>query len=243
MTLLENMAAGGNVLGTSFQDLADTIAQVKDKSRVGVCLDTCHAFAAGYDLRSPEAFSATMAEFDRVVGMEYLRAVHMNDSKAPFASNRDLHANIGTGFLGLRAFHNLVNDSRFEGLPLILETPVEVRDEKGEVVKDEKGKVREDKGIWAREIKLLEGLVGMDVEGVEFKKLEAELERMGRPERERVGVQVGKKREKDAAKEAKDAKKGGGKTKAKVNGKRGKKVKDEDEDDSELSDVKSGSEE
>lgn len=232
------MAAGGNVLGTSFQDLADTIAQVKDKSRVGVCLDTCHAFAAGYDLRSPEAFSATMAEFDRVVGMKYLRAVHMNDSKAPFASNRDLHANIGTGFLGLRAFHNLVNDSRFEGLPLILETPVEVRDEKGDVVKDEKGKVREDKGIWAREIKLLEGLVGMDVEGVDFKKLEAELERMGRPERERVGVQVGKKREKDAAKEAKDAKKGVKKTKAAVKGRRGKK---EDVDESELSDVKSES--
>jgi AP endonuclease-1 len=209
---------------------------VTDKSRVGVCLDTCHAFAAGYDLRSPEAFSATMDEFDRIVGIKYLRAVHVNDSKAPFFSHRDLHANIGTGFLGLRAFHNLVNDSRFEGLPLILETPIEVKDADGVVLKDEKGKVKEDKGIWAGEIKMLENLVGMDMEGDEFKKLEAELARKGRPERERLEEQIGKKMEKEAAKEARAAKK-------KVTGKgKGKKVKKEnDDEESELSDVKSES--
>ena len=235
VTLLENMAAGGNVLGSALEDLSQIIELIDDKSRVGVCLDTCHAFAAGYDLRSPEAFSNTMAEFERVVGVKYLRAVHVNDSKAPFASHRDLHANIGTGFLGLRAFHNLVNDSRFEGLPLILETPIEVRDADGQVVKDDKGKVKEDKGIWATEIKLLEGLVGMDVGGDEFKRLEAELARKGKPERERLQEQNDKKREKEAAKEAKAGKK---KTPAK-----GKKVKKETEsdDESELSDVKSES--
>jgi AP endonuclease-1 len=174
-----------------------------------------------------------MEEFDRIVGIKYLRAVHVNDSKAPFRSHRDLHANIGTGFLGLRAFHNLVNDSRFEGLPLILETPIEVKDADGVVLKDEKGKVKEDKCIWAGEIKMLENLVGMDMEGEEFKKLEAELARKGRPERERLEEQIGKKLEKEAAKEARAAKKKG-------TGK-GKKVKKEDDDDdeSELSDVKS----
>ena len=236
VTLLENMAAGGNVLGSTFEDLAATIAEIHDKSRVGVCLDTCHAFAAGYDLRSPEAFSATMEEFDRVVGIKYLRAVHVNDSKAPFASHRDLHANIGTGFLGLRAFHNLVNDSRFEGLPLILETPVEVRDADGQVVKDEKGKPKEDKGIWATEIKLLEGLVGMNMESEEFKKLEAELAKKGRPERERLEEQIERKREKDAAKEAK-----AGKKKATAKGKKAKKEEVDGDDESELSDVKSES--
>jgi AP endonuclease-1 len=235
ITLLENMAAGGNVLGSSFEDLHNTIDLIDDKSRVGVCLDTCHAFAAGYDLRSPKAFSDTMAEFDRIVGIKYLRAVHVNDSKAPFASHRDLHANIGTGFLGLRAFHNLVNDSRFEGLPLILETPIEVRDADGIVAKDEKGKVKEDKGIWAGEIKMLESLVGMNIESEEFKKLETELARKGRPERDRLDEQIGKKREKEAAKEARAAKK-------KIAAK-GKKVKKEDvgddDSESELSDVKS----
>lgn len=234
VTLLENMAAaGGNVLGTTFEDLRDTIALIEDKTRVGVCLDTCHAFAAGYDLRSPEAFADTMAEFDRVVGFKYLRALHLNDSKAPFASGRDLHANIGTGFLGLRAFHNVVNEARFAGLPLVLETPLEVRDGDGEVVKDEKGKGTEDKGVWAREIKLLEGLVGMDVEGEEFGRLEEELARKGKPERERMEGQMERKREKEAKVKGK---KGKGKGKGKKKG-----GSDEDGSESELSDVKSES--
>lgn len=226
VTLLENMAAGGNVLGSTFEDLRDTIALIDDKSRVGVCLDTCHAFAGGYDLRTPEAFSATMNEFERLVGIKYLRALHMNDSKAPFASHRDLHANIGTGFLGLRAFHNIVNDTRFAGLPLVLETPIEVRDADGQLVKDEKGKDKEDKAIWATEIKLLESMVGMDVESEEFSKLEADLARKGKPERDRLWDQIEKKKEKEAAK---GAKKGKGK---------GKKKAGED-DESELSDGKS----
>lgn len=226
VTLLENMAAGGNVLGSTFEDLRDTIALIDDKARVGVCLDTCHAFAGGYDLRTPEAFAATMDDFERIVGVEYLRALHVNDSKAPFASHRDLHANIGTGFLGLRAFHNVVNEPRFAGLPLVLETPIEVRDADGQLVKDEKGKAQEDKNIWATEIKLLESMVGMDVESEEFLKLEADLSRKGKPERDRLAEQIEKKKEKEAAK---GMKKGKGK---------GKKVKDEE---SELSDVESGS--
>lgn len=226
VTLLENMAAGGNVLGSTFEDLRDTIALIHDKSRVGVCLDTCHAFAGGYDLRTPEAFAATMDDFERIVGVRYLRALHVNDSKAPFASHRDLHANIGTGFLGLRAFHNVVNEPRFAGLPLVLETPIEVRDADGQLVKDAKGKAQEDKNIWATEIKLLESMVGMDVESEEFLRVEADLSRKGKPERDRLAEQIEKKREKEAAK---GTKKGKGK---------GKKVKDEE---SELSDVESAS--
>nr|POE47992.1 dna-(apurinic or apyrimidinic site) lyase 1 [Quercus suber] len=223
ITLLENMAAGGNVLGSTFEDLRDIIALVHDQTRVGVCLDTCHAFAAGYDLRSPAAFRTTMQQFDDIIGIQYLRAVHLNDSKAPFKSHRDLHANIGTGFLGLRAFHNLVNDARFEGMPLVLETPIAVRDESGNLVRDEKNKEKEDKRIWAREIKMLEGLVGMEVESEEFRGVEERLQRQGEPERRRLMEQSQRKKEKD------EKKKGSGSRKKK----RKKGVETEDELESE----------
>lgn len=200
ITLLENMAAGGNVLGSTFEDLRDIIALVTNKERIGVCIDTCHAFAGGYDLRTPSAFKETFDEFDKTVGFKYLRALHINDSKAPFASHRDLHANIGTGFLGLRTFHNLVNDSRFAGLPLVLETPIEVRDEAGNVVKDDKGKEKEDKNIWAREIKMLENLVEMNPESEEFLTLEKKLARQGEPERKRLMEQQERKKEKEKKK-------------------------------------------
>jgi AP endonuclease-1 len=121
----------------------------------------------------------------------------MNDSKAPFASHRDLHANIGTGFLGLRSFHNFVNDSRFEGLPLILETPLEAKDENGVPLKDDKGKPKSDEGIWAREIKLLESLVGMDAESEEFLELEKALAKKGESERKEMSEKMEKKREKE----------------------------------------------
>ncbi|KAK4614142.1 Apurinic-apyrimidinic endonuclease 1 [Fulvia fulva] len=228
ITLLENMAADNNTIGTTFEDLRDIISHVENKERIGVCIDTCHAFAAGYDLRTPETFKSTFDQFSSIVGFQYLRALHINDSKAPLSSHRDLHANIGTGFLGLRAFHNLVNDPRFEGLPLVLETPIEVRDDEGNLVKDEKGKEKEDKGIWAREIKMLEGMVGMDVEGEEFLKMEAELSRKGEPERKRVMEQVEKKKEKDSKKAEKGSKKAG-----QTKGKRKGKV---EESESELSD-------
>lgn len=182
--LLENMAGSGTVIGSRFSDLHDIISHIKPEfqSRIGVCLDTCHAFAAGYDLRSPESFHAVLREFDDVVGLKYLKALHINDSKAPLASRRDLHQNIGLGFLGLRAFHNVMNEARFEGLPLILETPCEKVDERDATGK----KMVEDKGVWAREIKLLEGLIGMDVDGREFAALEEELAERGREEREKM---------------------------------------------------------
>ncbi|KAK5016931.1 DNA-(apurinic or apyrimidinic site) lyase [Cryomyces antarcticus] len=227
VTVLENMAAGGNVLGSTFEDLRDIIALTSDKSRVGVCLDTCHAFAAGYDLRSPAAFKATMQRFDDVVGVRYLRALHLNDSKAPFASHRDLHANIGTGFLGLRAFHNVLNEPRFHGLPMVLETPIEVRDADGNALRDDKGKEREDKGIWAAEIKMLEGLVGMDVESASFVEMETRLARQGESERRRLQEQVERREEERERKRKRKGKEGRGKGKA-----RGKQ-KDMEETDSE----------
>lgn len=228
--VLENMAGAGNVIGSRFEDLRDIIALVHDRTRIGVCLDTCHALAAGYDLRTPSAFAATLAEFDRVVGMKYLRALHLNDSKAPLGSRRDLHQNIGLGFLGLRAFHNVVNEGRFEGLPMVLETPIEVR--------DAEGKVREDRGVWAREIKLLEGLVGLDAEGEEFGRLERELSERGREEREKFLEGLERREEVKRRKEERKRERGVGKGKA---GKRGK-MKGEESEGSAESGSGSGSE-
>jgi AP endonuclease-1 len=188
VTVLENMAGSGNVIGSTWEDLRDIIALIEDKSRVGVCIDTCHTFAAGYDLRSPEAFKKTMDSFSEVVGMPYLKALHLNDSKAPFASHRDLHANIGTGFLGLRAFHNVVNFTPFQDLPMVLETPI---DKKGP-----DGKVVEDKSVWAMEIKLLEGLIGADSDSEDFKKEEQHLQDLGAEERKKFQGQVDKKQQK-----------------------------------------------
>lgn len=188
--VLETMAGGGNVIGSTFEDLRDVIALIDDKKRIGVCLDTCHVFAAGYDLRSPTAFKKTLDDFDKIVGMKYLRALHLNDSKAPFGSHRDLHQNIGLGFLGLRAFHNIMNESRFEGLPMVLETPIDHKD-------PETGKDVEDKGVWAREIKMLEGLIGADADGEDFKALEEDLADKGAEERTKLQEQFDRKVEKD----------------------------------------------
>jgi AP endonuclease-1 len=207
ITVLENMAGSGNVVGSTWEDLRDIIALVNDKSRVGVCIDTCHAFAAGYDLRTPETFKKTVDSFNEIVGAQYLKAFHcklllnslclflvylctnldnlVNDSKAPFNSNRDLHANIGTGFLGLRAFHSLMNHEEFQNKPMVLETPI---DRKGA-----DGKTVEDKQVWADEIKLLESLIDMDPETKEFQELEKELQAKGADERKKIQDQVDKK--------------------------------------------------
>ncbi|KAH8159604.1 hypothetical protein CIB48_g8644 [Xylaria polymorpha] len=214
VTVLENMAGQGNVIGSTFEDLRDIIALVDDKTRVGVCIDTCHAFAAGYDLRSPEAFAATMSKFDEVVGASYLRALHLNDSKAPFASHRDLHANIGTGFLGLRAFHNVVNYDSLAGLPMVLETPIDRPGPDGKSV--------EDKQIWADEIKLLESLIDMDASSAEFTALEEKLHAQGASERAKIQDQVDRKSAKDSKKAT-----------AKPRGKRKKKADEESDDGSE----------
>jgi AP endonuclease-1 len=126
-----------------------------------------------------------MTSFDSIVGLSYLRALHLNDSKAPFDSHRDVHANIGTGFLGLRAFHNVMNYAPFQNLPMVLETPIDRENESGKVV--------EDHSVWAKEIKLLESLTGMNVESEEFKTMEEELSEQGKEEREKFQAQADKK--------------------------------------------------
>ncbi|KAI0028474.1 xylose isomerase-like protein, partial [Vararia minispora EC-137] len=123
VTVIENMAGAGNVVGGKFEHIAAIINLVEDKSRVGVCLDTCHMFAAGYDIRTKQGWEDTLAEFDATIGLRYLRGMHLNDSKAALGTHKDRHANIGQGALGLPAFAAIVTDARTRGIPLILETP------------------------------------------------------------------------------------------------------------------------
>lgn len=122
VAVIENTAGQGSNLGWRFEHLAAIIEQVEDKTRVGVCIDTCHTFAAGYDLRTAAATEATFAEFDRVVGMQYLRGMHLNDSKGGLGSRIDRHQCLGDGEIGWECFRYLMQDSRFDGIPLVLET-------------------------------------------------------------------------------------------------------------------------
>lgn len=122
IAVIENTAGQGTNLGWRFEHLAAIIDQVEDKSRVGVCLDTCHTFAAGYDLSSFAACESTFAEFDRVVGMHYLRAMHINDSKGGLGSKLDRHHSLGKGEIGWDCFEYISKDPRFDNIPLILET-------------------------------------------------------------------------------------------------------------------------
>jgi deoxyribonuclease-4 len=121
-TLLETTAGQGTALGRSFEEIAAIMDQVEARDRIGVCLDTCHIFAAGYDIRTAEGCVQVMDDFDRVIGLENLRALHLNDSKMPFASNKDRHEQIGEGEIGIEAFRALLNDTRLSGLPGVLET-------------------------------------------------------------------------------------------------------------------------
>ena len=125
--VLENTAGQGSNLGYKFEHLAYIIDRVEDKSRVGVCLDTCHSFAAGYDLRTKEACDATFAEFDRIIGFKYLRGMHLNDAMRPLGSHIDRHSPMGEGEIGIECFKYIASDSRFDNIPLILETPDEER--------------------------------------------------------------------------------------------------------------------
>ena len=125
--VIENTAGQGSNLGYSFEHLAYMIDRVEDKSRVGVCIDTCHAFAAGYDLATAEACERTFDEFDRTVGFGFLRGMHLNDAMKPLGSRVDRHAPLGEGCIGLDAFRYIARDIRFDGIPLILETPDEAR--------------------------------------------------------------------------------------------------------------------
>lgn len=120
--VIENTAGQGSNLGFRFEHLAAIIDGVEDKSRVGVCIDTCHAFAGGYDLRTEEACVKTFTEFERVVGFDYLRGMHLNDAKSEFASRVDRHSSLGEGNIGKTAFSWIMKDSRFDGIPMILET-------------------------------------------------------------------------------------------------------------------------
>ncbi|ADY74061.1 endonuclease 4 [Desulfurobacterium thermolithotrophum DSM 11699] len=137
--VLENTAGQGNNVGYRFEHLAEIIDLVKDKSRIGVCLDTCHMFAAGYDIRTKEAYEKTMKEFEDIVGFKYLKGMHLNDAKSQLGSRVDRHHSIGKGYIGLDAFKFIMNDKRLDNIPLILETP--------------------NKLIWPEEIKLLYSLI------------------------------------------------------------------------------------
>lgn len=122
--LVENMAGRrGNLLGGDFKELRCILDHVQDKSRIGVCIDTCHAFAAGYDFRTRETYEAFVQQLDADIGLDYVKAMHLNDSKAGLDENKDRHENLGVGKLGLWPFYALVNDARFANIPLILETP------------------------------------------------------------------------------------------------------------------------
>jgi len=120
---LETTAGQGTVIGHRFEQIAAIIAGTRQPDRIGVCLDTCHVFAAGYDLRAPAAYRETLARFDGEVGLGRLKAIHVNDSKKDLGCRVDRHEHIGKGFLGLDAFRNLMNDDRLLDTPLVLETP------------------------------------------------------------------------------------------------------------------------
>ena len=121
--VIENMCCQGSTVGGKFEELRDIINMVDDKSRVGVCLDTCHAFAAGNDLRTKEGYERMMSEFDETIGLEFLKAIHLNDSVGDVGCHLDRHENIGKGKIGLQAFKYVMNDPRLRGIPMILETP------------------------------------------------------------------------------------------------------------------------
>lgn len=137
--VLENTAGQGSNLGWRFEHLAHIIEKIEDKSRVGVCIDTCHMFTAGYDIRTKETYEATWQEFSDIVGFEYLMGMHINDSKPDLGSHVDRHHSLGLGKIGLDSFKYLMNDPRMDDIPLILETI--------------------DESIWEQEIKLLYSFV------------------------------------------------------------------------------------
>ena len=137
--VLENTAGQGTNLGHTFEQLAYIIDKVEDKNRVGVCLDTAHMLAAGYEIRTREAYEATFRRFDEIIGFRYLRGMHLNDSKKELSTRVDRHESIGKGVMNMDLFSFIMNDPRFDDLPLILETP--------------------DETLWAEEIRMLYALI------------------------------------------------------------------------------------
>ncbi len=123
LILLETTAGQGSALGDKFEHLARLIELVQHEERIGVCVDTCHIFVAGYDIRTPETYTHTFAEFERIVGTQRIKVLHLNDTEKELGSHIDRHTHIGQGQIGLEAFRMLVNDPRFRDLPMIIETP------------------------------------------------------------------------------------------------------------------------
>lgn len=140
--VLENTAGQGSNLGYKFEHLAHIISKIEDKQRIGVCVDTCHAYSAGYDLASPEGYDKTWKDFDEIIGRHYLKGIHLNDDKRDLGSRIDRHEEIGRGTLGKDFFVRFVNDPRFDNMPIILETPNE--------------------SLWPEEIKWLYSLIRND---------------------------------------------------------------------------------
>jgi len=139
IAVIENTAGQGTNLGHTFEQISYIIERVEDKSRVGVCIDTCHAYTSGYDVKSAEGFRRTFELFDQIIGFQYLKGMHLNDSKKDFATRVDRHETLGNGFLGEDSFIPLMNDPRFDNMPLVLETP--------------------DENLWETEIKMLYALI------------------------------------------------------------------------------------
>lgn len=137
--VIENTAGQGTNMGHKFEQIRFMIDNVNDKSRVGVCIDTCHAYTSGYNIKSPEGYGETFNMFDKIIGFKYLRGMHINDSKKELATRVDRHDNIGKGYLGEDVFRMLMNDGRLDNMPLILETP--------------------DESLWEAEIKYLYALI------------------------------------------------------------------------------------
>lgn len=165
--VIENMAGHGNLIGSDLQDIRDVIDMVEDKSRVGVCIDTCHTFAAGYDISDQEKFDEFFKKFEEIIGWEYLSAIHLNDSKAPLGANRDLHQKLGYGFLGLEVFRIIANYPKLANIPIVLETPV-----------------GNDDSIYGEEIKLLEWLEDRKSDDPEYIAKLEELSKLGAKERD-----------------------------------------------------------
>lgn len=143
LLVIENTAGQGSSVGYTFEHLASLIEMSEDPDRVGVCLDTCHLNAAGYDLRTADMYEETMARFSEIIGFKKLMGVHLNDAKTEFARKVDRHSPIGAGLLGIRAFEFIMQDSRFDNIPLILETPEQEK--------------------WPEEISLLKKAAGTDL--------------------------------------------------------------------------------
>ncbi len=123
--VIENTAGQGSNLGYTFEQIKFIIENVPDKDRVGVCIDTCHTYSAGYDILTPEGYNETFNKFERIIGLNFLKAIHLNDTRKALGSRVDRHENIGKGLLGTEVFKRIVNDKRFENIPIILETPDE----------------------------------------------------------------------------------------------------------------------